>query len=274
MVNPIAAAYAEKSPVVLTSGAPGVREARSRLLLHHQAKALDSQFRVFSEVTCDQVRLDDAARAPHDIARVLHSARTHSRPVYIELPRDMVWEPCAPVVPVIAEEPDPAAVAACVEEILGRLRKATSPVLMVGVEVRRYSLESRVARLAALLGLPVVTSFMGRGLLANTSAPLLGTYMGIAGAPEITALVEGSDALLLLGVLISDTNFGVSVRQIDYRRSIHALDGRVTLGHHIYPNISLEALVEGLLQRVKDGIEAPGRGRPVYPRGLGPTGAR
>jgi indolepyruvate decarboxylase len=49
MVNPIAAAYAEKSPVVLTSGAPGAREAHSRLLLHHQAKALDSQFRVFSE---------------------------------------------------------------------------------------------------------------------------------------------------------------------------------------------------------------------------------
>jgi len=268
MVNPIAAAYAEKSPVVLTSGAPGAREAHSRLLLHHQAKALDSQFRVFSEVTCDQVRLDDAARAAHDIARVLHSARTHSRPVYIELPRDMVWESCAPVVPVIAEKPDPAAIAACVEEILGRLRKATSPVLMVGVEVRRYNLENRVARLAALLGLPVVTSFMGRGLLANTSAPLLGTYMGIAGAAEITALVEGSDALLLLGVLISDTNFGVSVRQIDYRRSIHALDGQVTLGHHIYPNISLEALVEGLLQCVKDGIEATGPARPAYARGL------
>lgn len=75
IVNPIAVAYAEKSPVVLVSGAPGTQEGRSGLLLHHQAKALDSQFRIFAEVTCDQVRLDDAARAPQDLARVLRSAQ-------------------------------------------------------------------------------------------------------------------------------------------------------------------------------------------------------
>ncbi len=268
MVNPIAAAYAEKSPVVVISGAPGVAERRDRLLLHHQAKALDSQLRVFSEVTCDQVQLTDAARAPHDIARVLQSARTQSRPVYIELPRDMVREPCVPAPPAIVQAPDPAAVAACVDEILRRLRKASSAVLMVGVEVRRYDLESRVAKLAALLGIPVVTSFMGRGLLANDNAPVLGTYLGIAGTPEITTLVENSDALLLLGVLISDTNFGVSARQIDYRQSIHALDGQVTLGHHVYPQIPLEALVDGLLQRFNGGVESHGSAPQSYPRGL------
>jgi len=51
LVNPIAAAYAEKSPVVVISGAPGISERRGRLLLHHQVKALDSQLRVFREVT-------------------------------------------------------------------------------------------------------------------------------------------------------------------------------------------------------------------------------
>lgn len=268
LVNPIAAAYAEKSPVVVISGAPGISERRGRLLLHHQVKALDTQLRVFREVTCDQVQIDDAARAPWDIARVLQSARTHSRPVYIELPRDMVNEPCAPVPPSIISAPDPAAVSACVEEILRRLRNASSPVLMVGVEVRRYGLESRVAKLAALLGLPIVTSFMGRGLLANDDAPVLGTYLGIAGAAEITSLVEDSDALFLLGVLISDTNFGVSAHQIDYRQSIHALDGQVTLGHHIYPQITLEALVDGLLDRMIGGVESRGAVPQSYPSGL------
>jgi indolepyruvate decarboxylase len=268
MINSVAAAYAEKSPVVVISGAPGVAEGHGHLLLHHQVKALDSQWHVFKQVTCDQVRLDDAARAPHDIARILHSARVQSRPVYIELPRDQVFQPCAVVSPAREEPPDPAAVAACATEILGRLEQAKSPVLMVGVEVRRFDLEARVARLAALLGLPVVTSFMGRGLLANTGTPLLGTYMGSAGAPEITALVEESDALLLLGVIISDTNFGVSQRQIDYRRSMHALDGRVTLGYHIYPQIPLEALVDALLQRVQHRTPVPGAGPPAYARGL------
>ncbi len=268
LVNPIAAAYAEKSPVVVISGAPGVAERRGRLLLHHQAKALDSQLRVFREVTCDQVQLDDAERAPWDIARVLQSARTHSRPVYVEMPRDMVRERCAPVPPALLTAPDPAAVAACADEILQRLRRARSPVLMVGVEVRRYDLESRVEKLAVLLGLPVVTSFMGRGLLANTNAPVLGTYMGIAGDAEITSVVEESDALFLLGVLISDTNFGVSAHQIDYRQSIHALDGQVTLGHHVYPHITLEALVDGLLERMTDRVESRASTAHVYPSGL------
>ncbi len=268
IVNPIAAAYAEKSPVVLVSGAPGTQEGRSGLLLHHQAKGLDSQFRIFAEVTCDQVRLDDAARAPQDIARVLRSARVHSRPVYIELPRDMVGKPCAAVVPAAAEPADPGAVAACVEEVIARLESAVSPVLMVGVEVRRYDLEERVARLAALLGLPVVTSFMGRGLLAHTTAPLLGTYMGMAGEPEIAALVEESDALFLLGVIVSDTNFGVSAHQVDYRRSIHAFDGRVTLGFHVYPKIPLEALVDALLQRVQGSDPATRATRHAYSTGL------
>src|SRR6266536_1766526 len=89
MVNPVAAAFAEKSPVVVISGAPGKGEASRGVLLHRQAKTLDSQYQIYSHITCDQTRLDDARSAPTDIARVLRSCLTNSQPVYIELPRDM-----------------------------------------------------------------------------------------------------------------------------------------------------------------------------------------
>jgi len=42
------------------SGAPAAHEAASGLLLHHQVKSLDSQWRLFRELTVDQARLDDA----------------------------------------------------------------------------------------------------------------------------------------------------------------------------------------------------------------------
>ncbi|MDP2133072.1 MAG: thiamine pyrophosphate-binding protein, partial [Sulfuritalea sp.] len=229
MVNAVAAAYAEKSPLVVLSGGPGKGEARSGLLLHHQAKTLDSQFQMFKEITCDQVRLDDAARAPADIARVLAKALRNSEPVYIEIPRDMVALPCAPVVRAAEPAVDGEALDACVTEILARLAQAKSPVLMAGVEVRRYGLEDKVALLARRLGLPVVTSFMGRGLLAEHDAPLVGTYMGVAGLPEVTQLVEGSDGLFLLGENICDTNIAVSQTKIDNRKTLHALDARVTM---------------------------------------------
>jgi len=257
MVNAVAASFAEKSPVVVVSGGPGAHERASGLLLHHQAKTLDSQARIYAEITCDQTRLDDPARAPHDIARVLASAARCSQPVYIEVPRDMVDAPCEPVVPWPPAPYDADALAAAADEILAHIAAAHAPVLMVGVEVRRFGLEAKVATLAQRLGLPVVTSLLGRGLLADAAVPPAGTYLGVAGTPEITALVEGSDALLLLGVIISDTNFGVSAKKIDLRRTIQALDGRVSLGFHVYPQIPLGALVDALLAQLPERTPRP-----------------
>jgi indolepyruvate decarboxylase len=88
LVNSIAGAYAERSPVVVISGAPGVAECAAGWQLHHMSRAIDTQSRIFREITCDQAVLDDPARAPAEIARVLRSAREFSRPAYIELPRD------------------------------------------------------------------------------------------------------------------------------------------------------------------------------------------
>lgn len=268
MVNAVAAAYAEKSPVVVISGGPGKGEASSGLLLHHQAKTLDSQLQIYREITCDQVKLDDAARAPADIARVLASCLRHSEPVYIEIPRDMVREECAPVVPAAPRAFDRDALAACVDEILGRLDTAQRPVLMAGVEVRRYGLEDKVADLARRLGVPVVTSFMGRGLLSDEDVPLVGTYLGVAGQADITQMVEGSDGLFLLGEIISDTNFAVSETRIDLRKTIQAHNGRVVLGYHVYPDIPLSALVDGMLARVSASAQSFEVAKPDYPRGL------
>jgi indolepyruvate decarboxylase len=196
-------------------------------------------------------------------------------PVYLELPRDRVTADCARVERAAPSRAATEALAECAEEILARLEAARAPVLMAGVEIRRYGIEHKVAELARRLGLPVVTSFMGRGLLAETAAPPpvkpLGTYLGVAGRREITELVEGSDGLLLLGVILSDTNLGVSRHQIDLRRAIQALDRRVRIGYHDYPDIPLDALVDSLLARVpQKGAPGPAS-RPLateYPAGL------
>ena len=75
---------------------------------------------------------------------------------------------------------------------------------------------------------------------------LAGTYLGLAGDNDIRRTVENSDALLMLGVILCDTNFGVSRRLIDRRNAIHAIDRAVRFAHHVYPRVSLPALVEAL----------------------------
>ncbi len=257
LVNPIAGAYAERVPVVVISGAPGVQERTSGWRLHHMSREVETQTRIFREITCDHAVLDDPAQAPALIARVLRSARENSLPVYLELPRDLVGTEVQPV-PILPPSPVlPGALAEAADEILARLRSARAPCLMVDVEVRRYGVEDRVAELAERLGIPVVTTFMGRGLLSRHAGVVRGAYLGAAGRPEITELVEGSDALLLLGVILSDTNFAVSTRKIDLRRAMLAISRTVQVGHHSFADVPLDRLVDALLQRA-----GPRRDRP------------
>ena len=250
IVNPVAQAYAEKSPLVVISGAPGKREAAYGLLLHHQVKTLDSQFEIFRHITCAQTRLDNAETAPAEIARVLARCVRESRPVYIEVPRDMADAHCRAVTLAEASPPDADALAACADEILAALARATSPVLMAGVEVRRFNVEDAVAELARRLDIPVVTSLMGSGLLSEADPPPRGAYLGLAGDPAISDLVEHSDSLLMLGVILSDTNFGASGKRIDLRRAILVGDGQVELGFHVYRDLPLSAVVHALLDKL------------------------
>ncbi len=270
LVNAVAGAYAERSAVVVVSGAPGVRERAGGFLLHHQARALDSQFNVYREITCDQAVLDDPVSAPGQIARVLRSAREQSLPVYLEMPRDLTGAATAPV-PVLPPRPaDEGALAECADEILGKLAQARAPVLIVDVEIRRYDIEDDIAALARRLGLPVVTTFMGRGLLQDAPDVLAGTYLGAAGDPEITRLVEDADTLLLLGVILCDTNFALSERKLDPRSTILATGRSVQIGHHGYRDLPIGALVKALIARAPARAARPVRThRPqVYARGL------
>jgi indolepyruvate decarboxylase len=270
IVNAVAGAYAERSPVVVIAGAPGAGDRASGYMLHHQARTLDTQAAVFREITCDQAVLSDPETAPAEIARVLRSARERSLPVYIELPRDMVGAGCEPVPVLPRRAPNEDALAECADEIAHRLSLAKSAAIMVDVEVRRYGIEDAVAALARKLKVPVVTTFMGRGLLEHAPDVVAGTYLGAAGQRGISKLIEDADALLLLGVILSDTNFALSQRVLDPRRTMLAIDREVRIGHHVYPGIPLDALLAALSKRAK---AAPARKPPArtpvkYPRGL------
>lgn len=268
LVNPVAQAYAEKTPLVVISGAPGRREANSGLLLHHQAKELDSQMRVYQEITCAQGVLDDPATAPGVIAHVLRACREQARPVYLELPRDMV-EVEVDAVPTLAPSPfDAEAVAACAEEILALFQTARRPMLLPGVEVRRYGIEAQVAELARRLDLPCATTLLGHGLMTDQDVSRIGTYLGLAGDIAVREAVEGADLLLLLGIVVSDTNFGVSSSLLDLRHAVHAADREVRVGHHRYPNIPLAALLEALLARTEPRPRLPRPRHPSHPCGL------
>ena len=268
MVNAVAMAYAEKSPLVVISGAPGAGERGLGLGLHHQVKHFDSQRYVYEEVTCDQVVLDNAETAPGLIARALSHALERSRPVYIELPRDMVDVECEEVPPPAPPQVDLDAARACAREAMDLLQGADAPALLLGVEIRRYGLEDKVSELALNLRIPTATTFMSRGILADDDSPTIGTYLGLAGDEEVRKTIERSDGLALLGVILCDTNFGVSKRNVDMRNGFRAFDGEVRFAHHIFPKVPLAALIDAMIEIAEPIGDAHAVDEPEAPRGL------
>ncbi len=266
MVNPVAAAYAEKTPLIVLTGSPGKAERERGILVHHQVKTFDSQLKVFREVTHYQAALDDPETAAEQIREAIDLCRAYSLPVYLEVPRDMVGEPIAVGRARPLELPeDRGALKEASAEIVGRIQRAQSPVLVVGVEVQRQRLSPRVVALAERLGIPVVTTFMGRGSFPDDHPQYAGTYLGPASRPGIRRLVEDSDCLLLLGALVSDTNMGVHISELDPRRVIVAVSRRVEVGYHHYEKVSLAGLVDSLTFSGEDeegessGSRFPGR---------------
>ena len=88
--NSVAGAYAEKSPVVVISGAPGLAERINNPLLHHKVRDFRTQLEVFEKLCVATAELNDPAVAFREIDRVLDTVVRYKRPGYIELPRDQV----------------------------------------------------------------------------------------------------------------------------------------------------------------------------------------
>src|SRR5262249_22746326 len=134
LVNSTAQAYAERSPVVVVSGAPGVREMAGDALLHHRVRDFGTQMRVFREVTVAQMVLDDPATAEREIRRVLAACARHKRPVYIEIPRDCALAPATrdsgpPSIPATPAH-DAATLAEALAEAVDMLNKAERPIIL------------------------------------------------------------------------------------------------------------------------------------------------
>src|SRR5208337_3002761 len=89
MVNSVAEAYAEHSPLVVISGGPSMEERRSYPWLHHKVKTFETHQRVFKEITELSVIIDDLEMADSKIEAALTTAMSTKRPVYVEIPKEM-----------------------------------------------------------------------------------------------------------------------------------------------------------------------------------------
>lgn len=254
MLNSVACAYAEKTPLIVISGGPGENEKVKGDFLHHTVKDFDSQLKVYKEVTEEAVLLDSPETAYMKIRKALNACQEFMSPVYIEIPRDMVDEKI--LIPedmeTVSYPINENAAKEASEEIIKKISLAEKPVILAGVETERFNLKDSVLLLAEKLNIPVVTAFLARDIIPQEHPLYFGTYVGLAGSPVAMKLVEESDCLLMLGVIIADANLGIKIKRLKHDNMILCISREVLIKNHIYRDIPLKLLLEELL---RNGVE-------------------
>ncbi len=252
VVNAIAGAHAESSPVVVISGAPGVAEQRKDPMIHHRFGPFSFQREIFERITCATAVLDDPLTAFRAIDRCLRAARQYSRPVYLELPRDQLDTEGYPIPDSVSirRESDAGALAEAVAETGQLLMNAERPVILAGVEVHRRGLQDSLTRLVLTACIPVAATLTGKSVVGERHPAYLGVYEGAMGPEFARERVENADLLLMLGATVNDVDTGIFTAKLDPDRMIHASQGQVTIGHHRYPEVYLRDFLASLCDSI------------------------
>ena len=252
VVNPVAGAYAEQVPLLVVSGGPG--EAETKLSsVHHQVKDVEAQCRIFSEVTCTAKILRHPALAAEEIHDTVRTIAAERRPGYLEIHRDMVDVPI-PVPKEIVDwngrfpraRSDGRKLSEAVAETGERIRAASRPILIGGVELFRERAERDFLRLAESLEVPVVTTILAKGVFPMDHPLHMGIHIGPFSPPEIQRRVRSADLVLSLGNQLTDMNLGAAKPQVRRNLSVWAVAGRVNVSYHTYTDVTLRDFVSRL----------------------------
>lgn len=253
MVNAVAGSFAERVPVLVISGGPGEAEHKLGVLIHHQAKAIESQLRIYRELTCEARLVSDPVTAAEDVDAVVRAMWADRRPGYIEIHRDMVertitvperilnWNGHLP-----ERRSDPHKVAEAAREAAARLNAARAPLVIAGIECHRYRLAGELLTLIERSGAPCITTVLAKGAIPIDHPQHMGVYLGALSPPPIRERVARADALLNLGTLLTDMNLMMGVPTFRRERMISAVDDRVDVSFHSYSQVTVRDFLTAL----------------------------
>lgn len=250
VANTTAQAFAEKSPVVVISGAPGITERTKNSLLHHKVREFETQLKVFEQFTIASTVLNNPETACHEIDRVLAAAFRYKRPVYIELPRDMVSAPISLYhTPQEGDDPsEPRVLQEALREAVHNINTATQPVIIAGVELHRFGLQDALLHLVEKTNIPIASTLLSKSVITEHHPRYLGVYEGALGRQEVTDYVESSDCVILLGTFMTDINLGVFTAHLDQERSIYVTSEKASIRYHTYEGVQLADFIQGLIE--------------------------
>ncbi len=248
MLNAVACAYAERTPLVVVAGGPPMSARSNDFFLHHTIKSCGSLFEAIGQITAQAALIDDPKSAATKITQALAVCKETMLPVYIELPSDIGNQKIELNKVSYSTLPnDTENLKQATEVICKRIEAAEKPVFMIGVESDRFNLKPQIFKLSKKLNIPVVSTMLSRDHLPPIDDPnYFGLYLGVAGNPAAKKLVAKSDLILILGEMLSDVNLGATLAATKKGEIIWCFNREVNWDGHVIPNVPLAALIDKL----------------------------
>jgi len=248
MLNSVACAYAEKSPMLVLSGGPSPSDRRADALLHHKVRTFDTQRRIYEEVTCASAVLTDAETAASEIMRVVDEVILQCRPGYIEIPYDVVdmpiKTPAQPNRPIPTS--DPENLAAMMEDATALINSAKQPVIIADIELHRHGLTDLALALAAKFQIPIASTLLSKSIISETHPLFIGVYSGSLSEAAVQKYVEESDCILMLGAFITDVFLGMNTAHLRRKNTILVTTEKARIAHRTYEQIIFREFLEHL----------------------------
>jgi TPP-dependent 2-oxoacid decarboxylase len=260
VVDAMARSTAEKSPVVVISEAPGEKRVLKRPSSPPPSGSDPAaQRRIFTEYSVASTIIDSARTAQAEIDRVLAAALRYKGSVHIELAAGKAITPCPARrrAAIDGVKSDPVGLQAAIAKTITLLNAARQPVILAGVEIRRFGLHQELSRLAGIKGIPVAATILAKSVIADTDRFSIGVCGEEIGRDEVRSFIASSDCLLALGALPSDLANDVA---------ISAANGRICIGRHYFEDILLSDFLSGLLEAPITPRRLQGIPRPRAPR--------
>jgi indolepyruvate decarboxylase len=261
IVNSVACAYAEKSPVVIISGSPGLKERDGKVLLHHMVGSFECQHKMFEHITCANTVLRDPERAGYEIDRVLTAAQEYKQPVYIELPRDMVDKPIRydPYTLLTPKErkTDQQNLDESMAEVVSWINEAKNPVIWAGVECARFGLDKKLIKFCEQTNIPVATTILGKSVVNERHPLSLGVYCESTAPDDLRAFMESSDCIIMLGVMMTDMNTGFLPLKYQKRNIVLATSQTLQVRNHSYEDVKFSDFADALFKSKVNKREVP-----------------
>jgi TPP-dependent 2-oxoacid decarboxylase len=257
LFNAIAGAYAEYVPVIAICGGPKLSLRKDHEgLLHHIAGYATLQEEIYEKITVSTTLLSDAEKAPAEIDRVINECLLFRRPVFIEIPADIVQAQCdAPGVwdPDMSIPLDDKALKEAVKEALSMIKKAKRPAVYAGAAFTKLGIEDELLRFLKRSGFDVSSTMSSKGMIPENLPNFAGTYSSKLLSCTSRHVIEDADVLLVLGVIFTDFNVGLFTSSLVQEKMIYAHVKSVRIKNHYYENVPLGLFVHELTRGVLEG---------------------